>query len=283
MTAKKKILRIVAIILIIFIPIHLLFLVPELERMPSDFSYKADIFSLDNFYDEERQSFQGEQISYTKFSYDTVRVEDGILIVKNIFDVRTPSANPIFGVERSYGIDPRTGAHVPGYGDKDRQGYLFAPRNLNKQPYTYWHINYDSPAHLVFKGEEELFGLIVYRYETYYHADQTANLGHLPGVPEERGVNLDINLHVWVEPETGRLIKYEDNTIAYYYNITTGERIHPWNKFNNVYRDSSVVEQVTIAKAEKQNIFLIERATPLVFLIASGGFFMISRKARRKQ
>ena len=80
----------------------------------------------------------------------------------------------------------------------------------------------------------------------------------------ERGINLDINLQLWVEPVTGRMIKYEDKTIAYYYNISTGERIHPWNKFNNKFNEISIEKQVEIAKTEKFKIFLIETIIPVL-------------------
>ena len=128
--------------------------------------------------------------------------------------------------------------------------------------YIYWHVNYNSPAEMKFQNEEELYGLKVYRYETDFNADQTENLYHLPLVTEERGVELDVNLQMLIEPITGRMINYEDKTTAYYYDIKTGERIHPWNKFNNKYYEESVKEQVSIVKNEKLKINLVGKIIP---------------------
>jgi putative ABC transport system substrate-binding protein len=272
---KKRFL--VSLLFPLFIPAWFFFGIPALEGIPENFEYQADIFSLDNFFDEKKGDYLGEQISKTRFSYRVIK-QEGVLLIKNSFDVRTLSGGKIFAVERVYGIHPKTGQHVPGFGDRDREGYLFAPRFAGKDNYTYWHINYDNPATMTFQEEVELLGLPVYRFEARYHADQTKNLSHLPGVPEERGINLDITLQTWIEPITGRLIKYQDNAIAYYYDLGTGQRIHPWNKFANTYTHTSVEEQVALVMTEKRKLLFNHRVIPwmlaapplLILLVALG-------------
>ncbi|MBI2106251.1 DUF3068 domain-containing protein [Candidatus Woesearchaeota archaeon] len=276
---------IIGVILLAIIPIWLLYFTPILLEVPSDFYYSANIFSIDNFYDPEIEDFSGQVNSEAAFFYEVVGEDDenDVLLIKNVFKVSEPGGEEIFSVERIYGIDKRTGQHVSGYGDRDRDGYLFAPGGLKKsQPYIYWHINYDAPALMEFKEEENLFGLKVYRYEADYNADQTKDLSHLPGVPEEKGVNLDINLQAWIEPVTGRLIRYEDNAIAYYYDIETGERIHPWNKFNNFYKASSFFEEINLAKREKAKLILYKKIMPAVFAVASFISFALFFVYRRK-
>ena len=245
-------------------------LAPALTRLPNDFEYKVLVFSRDNFYDAERQEFSGEIISNTQHSFQVVDKQDGILLIQDIFKVHQSNGEEIFSVERLYGIDPTTRKHVPGYGDRDRKGYLFAPPNLKKgQNFTYWHINYDQPAYMQFKDEETIEGLTVYRYEADYQADQTFDLDRLVSPLGSQGINLDINLQLWVEPVTGRKIKYEDRTTAYYYNLATRERIHPWNKFHNQYDEISILKQVEIAKHEKLRRFLVERVmTAILALVA---------------
>ena len=262
---KHKNLIITASLLLVVIFLWFLAVLPGMERYKKDFYYEANILSQDNFFDEEKQTFIGEQLSKTKFSYEVVSSKNGILVIKNVFDVRKLTGDKIFAVERLYGIDPKTGRHVPGYGDRDRSGYLFAPKNLKKQNYTYWHINYNEPAVLKFQDELEMNGLKIYRYACDYHADQTDNLTFLPEVGKTRGINLDINLQVWIEPVSGRMIKYEDKTNAYYYDLKTGKRIHPWNSFNNRYTNESIAEQVHLARQEKRSIVFMEKVIPGFF------------------
>lgn len=255
------------------IPVWLFVILPRFPRVPANFSYRADVISLDNFYDEEKKMHLGAQISTTKFYYETIAEEEGILTIRNVFSVHKMTGEKIFSVERIYGIDSKTGRHAKGRGDKDRNGYLFAPSHLQKRDYVYWHINYDKPAPMKFQEEEIIEGLKVHRYAADYHADQTANLTFLPGVPAERGIDLDIHLEQWVEPFSGRMIKYEDHAVCYYYDQKTKERLHPWNKFSNEYSTTSITEQVAIAKQEKRQLILTGRVIPS--LLGGGAVLML--------
>src|SRR5688572_15802573 len=233
--------------------------------IPDDFSYSANILSYDNLFDERKNDFTGEILSKTKYSYRVEKKEGNVLTIRNIFNV-----------ERLYGIDQRTGKHVQGYGDKDRDGYLFAPKDAGKE-FTYWHINYDTPAHMKLVGQEVIEGLHVNRYECNYHADQTKNLTFLPGVPENRGIDLDINLQLWLEPTTGFLVKYEDNTTAWYYDMHTKKRLHPWNRFHNTFEETSISRQVQTALLARETILWRNRYLPLsnflvILLLLSLGF-----------
>lgn len=261
-----KLLLGLALGILLMIPCWLYLVVPHFERIPSDFSTTAEIFSLDNFYDETQQKFHGAAISKTQFSYQALSDTDheNIIVVKNLFDVRTMTDEKIFQVERLYGIDVNTGQHVKGFGDQDREGYLFAPSHLQKQDFFYWHINYNVPALMKFQAEEQLFGLTVYLYAANFEADQTADLGHLPQVGKSRGVKLEINLQTWIEPRSGRMVKYHDRTLAYYYDLKTGARLHPWNQFSNRYTHASTLEQVQLAKAQKKKLEWLEIHIPFI-------------------
>jgi|GEM_PF-1239588 len=247
------------------------FVIPNLFKLQKDFTYEAEVLSSDNFYNEAKGEFSGASISATKFSYSVIGEQNGVLTIKNTFDVHKLTGEPIFSVERLYGIDPITGKHVAGFGDKNRDGYLFAPKGLKKgEPFTYWHINYDGPAHMQFAGEETINGLTVYRYETHYEGvniDQTKNLGFLPEVGVTRGINLDPYLQLWIEPQTGTLINYKDETTAYYYDLKTGKRLYPWNKFSNTFKHSSIITQVEIAKQKKLFIFVINLGVLIAIIL----------------
>ncbi len=267
-TKAKWVLAIAASLSVLAVAWHQ-YIAPYLLRLPSDFSYQASVISHDNFYDEQAAGFSGDAVSDTKFSYDVTASRAGVLDIKNVFDVRTPGGEKIFSVARDYGIDRSSGRHVPGRGDRDRSGYLFAPKNLAKQDFTYWHVNYDEPATMKFQDEEDILGLTTYNYVADYHADQTNDLKHLPGVGTTRGVNLDINLRLWIEPQTGYLVKYEDHTTAYYYDLATGQRLNPWNQFSNSYSFDSIAAQVQKAERAKQRKLFMETIVPILFGFAA--------------
>lgn len=241
------------------------FLAPNLRKLPNDFKYEAEIFSTDNFYNSASKKFLGEQISKTKFSYQVIERKSGDLIVENIFDVRKLSGEKIFAVERLYAVNPITHKHVPGLGDRAREGYLFAPYlNLERKAFAYWHINYDTPATLHFKSRVNIDGLDLDLYEANFHADQTKNLDFLPLVPEERGVGLEVKLETWIEPFSGYMVQYQDHSVAYYYDMKTSKEIEPWNSFHNEYSGSSLSEHVKLAKQAKTKVIILEFIIPVL-------------------
>jgi hypothetical protein len=89
-----------AIFFALFIPAWLGFAVPFLEKIPSDFSYHADVVSYDNFYDEKKNAYLGEKRSVTNFSFEVEGKHNSTLIIKNSFDVKETTGQEIFSVVR---------------------------------------------------------------------------------------------------------------------------------------------------------------------------------------
>lgn len=244
----------------------------ELLEMPADYTYSANILSYDNLYDQQLQQYTGRTQSQTTFTYKTQRVEGETNIIDTVFDVRTQNGEPIFSVERQYGIEHHSLTHISGHGDKDREGYLFGPAKYNKNNFTYWHINYDQPLTMTFSKEESVLGLNTYAYTCDFTADQTANLTNLPDVGKTKGINLDGQLTLWIEPYSGELVKYQDSATAYYYDLATGERLSPWNQFSNQYSFDSISQHVALAEQKKNQIFIISEVIPAVLFTLIAAF-----------
>jgi signal transduction histidine kinase len=279
----KKTNILLSFLFLTLIPISWWVLLPCAEKIPDNFSYKADVFSVDNLYNERENHFQGPVFTNSLFSYESKGIKDGTLLIKNIFDVKKLNGDKIFAVERLYGINQKTGEHVIEKGDQNRNGYLFAPKNASKRNYVYWHINYNTPAEMVFQNTEIIAGLPVYHYLCNYKADQTENLHFLPGVPDTRGVELDIKLETWIDPVTGLLIKYEDYTTAWYYDIETKKRLHPWNKFHNEYQKNSIITNVEKAQFQHLKLRLLKIYLPLFSLFFAIFILLMSYLKSRRQ
>lgn len=232
----------------------------------SDFNFEVQLFSVDNLYNEETERFGGEVISKSTSAFNLIKTTDAGYEVGHEFSVLKPNDEVIFAINRRYGVN-KYGKHVLGLGDKNRTGYLFGPENSNDSTFLYWHINYDRPLTMELQGSENIYGLKVNRYKTYFTADQSKELSALPGVPEERGVELDVVLELWIEPELGAIIKYEDFATAWYYSQKTKERIHPWNAFHNEYRTASIIDSVRKAQTRLLKIDIFGTYLPLLFII----------------
>lgn len=265
----------------IAIPLWSFVLYQPPDRLSQDFALEAQVHSLDNFFDEETNAYLSPELSHTTYRYHVTGVENGVLLIEHLFDVRTMEGDPIFAVKRDYGIDPHTGKHVPGYGDRDREGYLFAPSPARKEPFTYWHVNYDDPITMDFAGEQEMQGLMVYRYLSDFQTDQTANLHYLAGVPEEFGINLDVHLSLLIEPRSGTLVSYQDFATAYFYNISTGERLQPWNQFSNRFTHEELAERIANAKKEKAMVLARAFSAPIILSLLMFSSFALAYRLRK--
>lgn len=250
----------------------LAYAVPHILKVPKDLSYTADLVSVDNFFDENLGEYSGEKHSNSFFSYHVASQKNNIVNIQNNFEVRSFDGRKIFSSNPVYGIDEKTWMHVKGEGDKDREGYLFAPRNLKKdQIFTYWHVSTSVGAQMKYVAEENLYGLKVYKYEKINldPVDQSEFFTHLQGIPEKRGIKLVNKLYLWIEPVSGHIVKQEEFSDDYYFfDRKTGERLGVYNKFSNVYSEKSVIEHIHDARVEKYKVLLVTYGIPILFFIA---------------
>lgn len=256
---------------IIFIPIWYFFGANLFLTVSKNFSYKADISSVDNFYDNKTGEYKGEQYSKTVFLFNVLSKKDDVLLLKGLFDVESLDGRMIFKSEPLYGINNLTGEHVVGEGDKNRVGYLFAPKWLNKdKTFKFWHITDNVPSEMEYVSEEKLYGLRVFKYKKKNNGltDQTSIMGFLPGVPSKFGVKLASDLFLWVEPITGYLVKMEDySTDYFYYDIKTGEKLYPYNQFFNTYTEETIIKNVNDATKYRNRMLMIQFGVPLLILL----------------
>lgn len=262
------------IVIIILLPLWSIWIAPQLTKLPDNFSYTAELLSLDNFFDEQANKFQGQQISKSSFSYNVINKTDNYLIINNQFKASTLTDVPIISINRKYTINPYNGQHVSIAGQEPRSGYLFGPRFAGKNNFIYWHVNYNAPAQLKFINKEKIDNLTVNHYAANYQADQTENLTHLPGVPQSRGVKTDVYLQLWIEPISGWLVKYKDKSLAYFYDQATHKKLNNWNQFTNRYTQNSIDQQVAIATHLKWKILTVDIFIPLTLFILAIFFLL---------
>lgn len=253
--------------MLVFVFVWEFFAVPWITRLPENFNYHAELNSFDNEYDVKTGEFVGEVWSNANLTYQATSLEDKALEIQALYDVRGQNGDKTFTVERTYEIDPVTGAHVPEFGMTKREGFLFAPKNLYRQDFIYWQANYNQPILMHFQNDDVLLGLLVYHYTADFKADRTNELTSLPEVGKTLGIESDAHLELWIEPKTGQLIQYRDNATAYYYNLATHEQVRPWMMTRNNYTQESVAAQVEQANITLQRLFIIEIIAPLLTLL----------------
>lgn len=262
--------------------------VQEELHIANDLDFILAIDSYDNIYDQTTDTFLGKTKSRSLLEYKIVQEEGNTAIVKNNFDVRTAKGEPIFRVNRTLAIDSDTKQHIDAPNVPNRVGYLFAPRmkglyaqEKDKSPFTYWHVNYNDPINLVFESEELVHGLRTYKYTSSFTADQTQELtGALPEVGEKYGIGLEVDFVLWVEPYTGQMVTYRDNTRAYYYELLSKKEVFPWNSFENSLSQEAVKQRAEQLSRNKSIHILFSYLVPLVgiILLSIGIIWWLTRR-----
>lgn len=261
--------------MLIFVFFWELVAVPQITKLSDDFNYHAELNSFENEYDEKTGQFVGEIWSNANLTYQTTMAKDKALEIHALYDIRGSNGEKIFTTERTYDIDPVSGAHVPELGTIKREGFLFSPKNLHRQDFTYWHINYDQPILMHFQNDDTLLGLPVYHYTADFKIDQTNESTSLPEVGKTLGIETNAHLELWIEPKTGQMIQYQDHATTYYYNLTTHEQVRPWKTSRDSYSQQSVAVQVEQAQMALQRLLIIEVVAPLLILLALMIFLLI--------
>jgi PAS domain S-box-containing protein len=273
MFSKKSILKFLLrnkliLFLTFFIFLWLFIFAKQITKFPSDYVYITDMISVDQPYDEIANEFNEEQYSNTIFSYNSIHdksIKSHELKIIGNFTVKTKDGKVIFDTHQDYLINKFSGKHV------GQNTYLHAPKFLNKNKnFTFYHISKKTPTEMKYVGEEIISGLKVYKYENVDKtpADQTQFLEFLPGVPETRGVKLSSTIIMYIEPISGHMINLEDfSNDYYYYDINTGEKLSPYNKFINTYTNESIMQHVEMAKIHKMITLIAYIYIPLILII----------------
>jgi PAS domain S-box-containing protein len=256
-----------AVIFALLIPLWNIVFVPHIINLDDDFSYTADVWSQDILFDETTGEFGQPQNSKSTLSYSADVADGDILTITNSFHVKKLDGGTIFEVNRLYGIDSYTTEHTYGFGDRDRDGYLFGKPNSTDE-FLYWHTNYDQALVMEYAGKDTLYDYTVNKFSTSFTSDQTNELsGTVPEVGANTGVTLEGSLEMWVDPSTGYLIKYSDTVDASFYDLETGEVLEPWNSFSNKVSEESVQKNIQSVRIINRNTLFVRYLPVVVFFL----------------
>lgn len=266
-----------ALVSFFMIPIWIYLIAPELTRIPNDFSYHANILSINNFYNEKLNKFEGDQISKIIYNYDVLAATSNYLLLQNKFVLSTQGNKPILMAVKKYIISPYNSKNIITSPGSKLSGFLFAPTFCSKKDFLYQHVTSDMPVKMKYINTQKLAGLTVHHYQANFNSDLTKYTTDSSEFSQKRGIEANVMLQIWVEPVSGWLVAYQENAIAYYYDQKTHQKLMPWNKFSNRYTQNSIEQQVKNATYLKWKIIIIDVGGPLFFFMMSMILILIRR------
>lgn len=203
-------------------------------RIPEDWSFEVEYIGSQAIADQSGNLPEQRNVVLYRRSklikeWDLARV-----IIEDKYTAHEAKTNAISWEAMSdFLVNPRTGRNIdhPDHPEASRVAYLF-PRNVKNETYPIFDHNHNKIL-LSFDRTETIAGLETYVYHYTGDLDFTeiyAGTKAYPGIPAPAGQRI-VGLYstdVWVEPNTGNIIKkLEKSTGDYFIDEKSGEKIAP--------------------------------------------------------
>jgi hypothetical protein len=193
------------------------------------------------------------------------------------------SGDVMFEILNLYGVDRLTRKNLPGYGNEERFGqFLFPPHTL-KQKYDGWDPLFAGPHVASYDHEETMEGVPVYVFNFVADGiDETSGYSALPDVPEKYRATTYGKGRIWVEPNSGIVVDYDETGVSYFIEPKTGERVGEITQWSDHYTPETRVAQLQLARAARRKIFALEIWIPFGLAVAGVGCLMTAAVWRRR-
>lgn len=244
------------------------YLTPRLIRIPSDYVSESS-------YNATTRFRESASAPWTDSTLVARRVDQMLVssarhgILQGDLHWTNAAGQVQFETTAMFGIDRYTRENLPGYGDAVRTGPFLFPLHTEAKNYRYWDTQFIGHCDATFKHATVIGKLRVFAFTfTARGLDETAGYTQLPDVPERFRVLTDAHGTLWVEPDSGQIVDYEEQGVSYLVELASRKRIadiYIWkDRFTPQTRDSKLAR----AGAERTRIALFERWLPGAFACA---------------
>jgi hypothetical protein len=274
MDKLQKIFLGIGVVLLVFIPVWMFLVVPEMEKIPGNFERKFELLSTND-------------ANYDLSGWSGIRIENGLLmdtpsssdketiVLESNFKSETLSGEITWQTENRFKISRKTNLITEVNGNSFKDSYYIFPKNVKKKDYDAWILGSADSIEISYVDEENVNGLNTYHFTgKEREKDNTVEFSWLDLVPETYNAFSVQSVDLWVEPVSGLLINHKDDGFSYYVDKTTGEKIENFNKWTNKFSDDTIANQVRLAQNEKQRIILIEKIVPILLFIIAAALFI---------
>ena len=235
------------------------FVIPDLHSLPTNYERDIEYVGQDRIvlhFGEEL----GDLSEFRQFSTeDVVGIENGVLEINAEIISKYVSTNEIvFHAFDTYFVDSTTKKHT-------ESGLYYAfPNNVQKKTYGFLHPSIHHPTTMVFKEVEKIGSLDAYLFECN---PATNDNSEAFTQFQDRTIFVDYNCKIWVEPQTGNVLKIQINWDNYF--VKDEKRIFPVQLGGTVTSDyaNTVLSQFT--KQEQKLLTFYELVVPLIIFFST--------------
>jgi Porin PorA len=264
----------VGLFLLLFALIERLYAYPRLAKVPLA-PYSVPLAEgVGSYFDVSRlQVVDGANIRNTRVVRGDRDAGSADVAVWDTFinTVDLDGGNRISAIQERSVFHRKTGMPVHCCGESPRHDGLALtfPFPTSKTTYQFWDAIAGRSAPATFAAEEEILGLRTYRFDQRIVGARLRPVdlpGPLAGQPDRQSVAAvlvdDDEKSIWVEPDTGRIIKGRDHSRQTVQDATTGKVYLTAFDATLTYTDETVARNVELAKDDVSRLRLARVLLP---------------------
>jgi hypothetical protein len=244
------------------------YLTPQFTRVPSDYVNETS-------YNATTRTRESATAPWTESSLVARRVDQMLVssahhgILQGDLHWTNAAGQVEFETTAMFGIDRHTRENLPGYGDAVRTGPFLFPLHTEAKNYRYWDTQFIGHCDAVFKHVTHIGKLRIFAYAfTAKGLDETAGYSHLPDVPERYRVLTNAQGTLWVEPDSGQIVDYEEEGVSYLVEPGSRKRVGDIYIWKDRFTPATKAAKVAQAGAERIRISLLEFWLPAALAFA---------------
>ena len=252
-------------------------LAPQWERLPAD--YASETRFLADTRSRETPAGKLTNVRLIARRVDQTLVTSGdTAIVQGDLHWATESGEVLFESAGIYGVNRLTRMNLSGYGNVDRAGQFLFPARLQRGTYSYWDPLYIGPRTATFERSDTVHGLPVYVFHfTARNLNETAGYTYLPDVPERYEAHTDGQGTMWIEPNSGIVVDYDESGVSYFFDAVTQKRVADLFIWKDHFTPQTKAAQLELASAALRHSRTLELWLPLALLLGGALCLAIGR------
>jgi multisubunit Na+/H+ antiporter MnhF subunit len=235
--------------------------------IPTLFTYSADIAVTRKDYSATAKEYSKNHFSIGTYAIQETGITRDVASLHGSIDITDVNNMHVGKVSRDYVANTKTGEYVDA--SQTNPGYVFAPRGLHEgQSFNYRQIMYPAVASTEYFGKETIDGVEAYRYHVSYEQSDMVPVDDVTSVRLPAGQELRAapRITLWVEPQTGWLLKYREESTVSVYDTATYILVAPLYHFTAGFTDATVHQQARYAQGLRTQLLVSHRIVPGVLL-----------------
>jgi hypothetical protein len=282
MTRIQKLFILLFILTLAIMPVWHLWAVPELLKLPEDYSRNFNLFFLSNEDYDLEGGFSGESIVNAFVKDETISADRDNQIIESYYKAETLAGELAWEATNKFSINRETRENIARNDEGAVGSYFVFPQEVEKKSYKIWPLGYNHSFDVQFNGVDKIEGLEVYHFSFGDEiTDDTEDYTWIELIPDTYHVNSVQSADLWVEPVTGIMVNFDDGGTSYYIDKTTGKKIQDFLTWKDKFNDDTIANQVRLAQNKKQEIILYEQWIPILLRLIAAAFVIALFASRR--